>query len=606
MTEPAAARWSRSASLGAVPHRRSAIAARARRATTSSDARSSPRSSSRWSWRATSASACSPGGAGPHNRVGRAHDRRRLRRLPPGADSRPNASLLFTIGARVRRRVYLVVAVHMAARVPDRPARTTRARARPHRRRLRRRDRRRRCCISLFSRDVRLRRRVDHPDNAFLITDSADGGRDVVDVVAGAHRRSALIARDRRRSSSAAGARRRPARPPALAPVLFTGAVAARRSSRVLARLSTSSAGGDDAEDGVDLAMLLAFAALPFAFLAGLLRSRAWRAGAVTELVESARRGARARRAARRAAPRRSATRRCSSPTGCPSARPLRRRRRAAASSCPPTDDPARAATEVERDGRRVGALVHDRALCEEPELVRDGRGAAALALDNERLDAELRARVEELQRLAPAAARGRAGRAPAPRARPARRRAAAARRALAAARPRPRAARRATRTARQASCSTARATRRARRSRTCASSPAASTRPCSPTAASARRSRRWPTARRCRSRSPRVPEERLPGAGRGRRLLRRRRVADERRQVRAGQRTPRCASAARTAARSSRSATTASAAPIPAAGTGLRGLADRLAALDGRLEIESEPGRGTAVRARVPAWPIR
>ncbi|HEV3001082.1 MAG TPA: sensor histidine kinase [Solirubrobacteraceae bacterium] len=38
-----------------------------------------------------------------------------------------------------------------------------------------------------------------------------------------------------------------------------------------------------------------------------------------------------------------------------------------------------------------------------------------------------------------------------------------------------------------------------------------------------------------------------------------------------------------------------------PCAGTGLRGLADRLSALDGRLEVESEPGRGTVVRARVP-----
>jgi signal transduction histidine kinase len=38
-----------------------------------------------------------------------------------------------------------------------------------------------------------------------------------------------------------------------------------------------------------------------------------------------------------------------------------------------------------------------------------------------------------------------------------------------------------------------------------------------------------------------------------------------------------------------------------PAAGTGLRGLADRLAALDGRLEVDSPPGRGTAVRARIP-----
>jgi signal transduction histidine kinase len=38
-----------------------------------------------------------------------------------------------------------------------------------------------------------------------------------------------------------------------------------------------------------------------------------------------------------------------------------------------------------------------------------------------------------------------------------------------------------------------------------------------------------------------------------------------------------------------------------PGAGTGLMGLADRLSALDGRLEVDSAPGRGTTVRARIP-----
>jgi signal transduction histidine kinase len=38
-----------------------------------------------------------------------------------------------------------------------------------------------------------------------------------------------------------------------------------------------------------------------------------------------------------------------------------------------------------------------------------------------------------------------------------------------------------------------------------------------------------------------------------------------------------------------------------PATGTGLRGLSDRLAALDGRLEVHSPPGEGTTVRAEVP-----
>ena len=38
-----------------------------------------------------------------------------------------------------------------------------------------------------------------------------------------------------------------------------------------------------------------------------------------------------------------------------------------------------------------------------------------------------------------------------------------------------------------------------------------------------------------------------------------------------------------------------------PEVGTGLRGLADRLAVIEGRLEIDSEPGRGTTITAKIP-----
>ena len=62
-----------------------------------------------------------------------------------------------------------------------------------------------------------------------------------------------------------------------------------------------------------------------------------------------------------------------------------------------PAPGSGRAATEVEHDGRRVAAIVHDAFLCDEPELVHGAGAAAALALENERLDAALRARVEEL-----------------------------------------------------------------------------------------------------------------------------------------------------------------------------------------------------------------
>jgi signal transduction histidine kinase len=41
-----------------------------------------------------------------------------------------------------------------------------------------------------------------------------------------------------------------------------------------------------------------------------------------------------------------------------------------------------------------------------------------------------------------------------------------------------------------------------------------------------------------------------------------------------------------------------------PASGSGLRGLADRVGALDGRLEVESAPGGGTLVRAVIPVAP--
>ena len=54
--------------------------------------------------------------------------------------------------------------------------------------------------------------------------------------------------------------------------------------------------------------------------------------------------------------------------------------------------------TEVELQGRRIAAIGHDASLAEEPQLVRAAGAAAALALENERLAAELRARIEELR----------------------------------------------------------------------------------------------------------------------------------------------------------------------------------------------------------------
>jgi signal transduction histidine kinase len=63
-----------------------------------------------------------------------------------------------------------------------------------------------------------------------------------------------------------------------------------------------------------------------------------------------------------------------------------------------PEPGSGRAWTEVAHEGRRVAAIVHDAELDARPELVRAAATGAVLALDNERLKADLRARIEELR----------------------------------------------------------------------------------------------------------------------------------------------------------------------------------------------------------------
>ncbi|HZA90015.1 MAG TPA: histidine kinase [Solirubrobacterales bacterium] len=63
-----------------------------------------------------------------------------------------------------------------------------------------------------------------------------------------------------------------------------------------------------------------------------------------------------------------------------------------------PRSGSGRAASPVTLDGRPVAAIIHDPLLLDDPDLVQAVGAAAALALEKERLDAELRARVEELQ----------------------------------------------------------------------------------------------------------------------------------------------------------------------------------------------------------------
>ena len=265
-----------------------------------------------------------------------------------------------------------------------------------------------------------------------------------------------------------------------------------------------------------------------------------------------------------------------------------------------PSADPRSLHARSSTRAGRSAMICHDASLATSPSCVQTVAAAAALALENERLNAELRARVEELRGLAGADRRGRRRRAPPARARPPRRRPAAAGRP--GAQPAPGAARSSTRTRRrprqlldEAADELERGDRRAARARA-RPAPGGAQRP----RPRRRRSRRSPGARRCRSSSASRPGERLPAAVESAAYFV---VAEALTNVAryARPRTPRSASSRRTAASRSRSRDDGVGGADPAAGSGLRGLADRVAALDGRLEVESPTGRGTTVRAVIP-----
>ncbi len=167
----------------------------------------------------------------------------------------------------------------------------------------------------------------------------------------------------------------------ALSPVLWTGAAVAVAG---ILSVVPAAIGSDPAEDAWNLVLITLISAVPFAFLVGLMRSSLSRAGAVSGLVE--RFGTVSVRDALAEA------------LGDPElalAYWLPRPGRWVDGEGRPFELPeSKAVTEIEQ----VAAIVYDPALLEEPELVRAAGAAAALALRNERLDAELRARYEDLR----------------------------------------------------------------------------------------------------------------------------------------------------------------------------------------------------------------
>jgi signal transduction histidine kinase len=174
-----------------------------------------------------------------------------------------------------------------------------------------------------------------------------------------------------------------------VAPVLFSGWAAAAVGGVTLLAETVG-----DTPGPVDLAFLIAYSIVPFAFKLGLLRSRLAR-GAVADLVVEL--------GETRAAGRlRDALSRALHDPSLSLAYWLPEQERfvdlAGHAVELPGEGGPRAATILEREGRRVAALIHDPSLCEDPELVDAVCAAAGLALENERLQAELRARLDELR----------------------------------------------------------------------------------------------------------------------------------------------------------------------------------------------------------------
>ena len=135
------------------------------------------------------------------------------------------------------------------------------------------------------------------------------------------------------------------------------------------------------------------FIALPLALLAGMLRARLARAGVAELVLELERTPPQGLRDA--------LARALGDPTLAVALWLPERREYVDANGRPvplPDEGGARAVTVLEHEGEPVAAIVHDATLADEPELLRASGAAARLALENARLQAEMRAQLAEVQ----------------------------------------------------------------------------------------------------------------------------------------------------------------------------------------------------------------
>ena len=226
------------------------------------------------------------------------------------------------------------------------------------------------------------------PRNVLLVSHHPELASAVSDLSAaiGVVLLAAVVAIVIQRWRSASAAARR-----VLAPVLATSSVAV---ATIALALLVELASGPTVGTIAFVVSSLAFASVPIGFLVGILRTSLSRSSAITELIDELSRShepGRVRRALRQA-------------VGDPSLElaywlgDLRVYVDADGRPLDPADRPDRAVTIVERSGKRVAALIHDPALADNMELLETVGGTAGLALENEQLQADLRARLGALE----------------------------------------------------------------------------------------------------------------------------------------------------------------------------------------------------------------
>jgi signal transduction histidine kinase len=228
------------------------------------------------------------------------------------------------------------------------------------------------------------------PENVFLIENQPSFGGSWLDglSVLGVVVPLAVVARLVQRWRRASRPLRR-----TVTPVFLAGAVLMVTLATLLAIALLG--GSMELIDIFFYSSLPALALVPFLFLAGLARGRMLRGSGLGRLVR--RLGASLERGELRAAQ--------AEALGDPSVELAYwlpgSRQYVDAEGRPvelPAPDTGRSVTEVDRAGRRIAAIVHDPTLLDDPDRVREVGAAAALALENERLEAELRAKVEEVR----------------------------------------------------------------------------------------------------------------------------------------------------------------------------------------------------------------